>query len=204
MDNKHEQVTDVTKRDRTAMHRQKPFVIWLTGLSGSGKSTLAHAIERALVSRHHRAYLLDGDLVRQGLNKDLGYDQGSRQENMRRVAEVSKLMVDAGLIVITALISPYRADRDRVKALFRRGEFIEVHLSADMETCERRDPKGLYARARKGEIKDFTGIDSPYEAPLNPDIRVDSGLQSVEEELDTVIRYLVAHDYLSEGLESRS
>lgn len=197
MKNKTEQTTAVPKVDPAALNPQRPFVIWLTGLSGSGKSTLAQAIEHALVDMRHRAYLLDGDLLRQGLNKDLGYDQRSREENIRRVAEVSKLMVDAGLIVITALISPYRADRDKVRALFHPDEFVEVYLAADLETCERRDAKGLYARARKGELKDFTGVDSPYQAPANAEVTVDSGIQTVEEELECVIRYLIEHGYLS-------
>jgi adenylylsulfate kinase len=190
------QVPAVTKAERAAMNQQKPFLIWLTGLSASGKSTLAQAIERALFIRNHRTYLLDGDLVRQGLNHDLGYDDQSRKENIRRIAEVAKLMVDAGLIVITAFISPFRADREMVRNLFKSDEFIEIHLAADLATCEARDPKGLYAKVRKGEIKDFTGLDSPYEGPIDPEIRLDSGIQTVPDELEKVIRYMLEHGYL--------
>lgn len=190
------QVPAVTKAERAAMNQQKPFVIWLTGLSASGKSTLAEAIEHALFKRNHRTYLLDGDFVRQGLNHDLGYDDQSRKENIRRIAEVAKLMVDAGLIVITAFISPFRADREMVRNLFKSDEFIEIHLATDLATCEARDPKGLYAKARKGEIKDFTGLDSPYEAPIDPEIRLDSGIQTVPDELEKVIRYMLEHGYI--------
>src|SRR5690606_6185147 len=146
-------------------NHQQPFVIWLTGLSGSGKSSIANALDLHLFQQGCRTYLLDGDNVRHGLNKDLGFDQASRVENIRRVGEVSKLLVDAGLIVITAFISPYRSDRAMVRQMFEMGEFIEVFLDTPIEVCEQRDPKGLYKKARSGAIKDFTGIDSPYERP---------------------------------------
>lgn len=187
----------VSKADRASLNGQKPFVIWLTGLSGSGKSTLANALDSYLFSQGFRSYLLDGDNVRHGLNKDLGFDQKSRVENIRRIGEVSKLMVDAGLIVITAFISPYRSDRDMVREMFPADEFIEVYLDAALAVCEQRDPKGLYKKAREGKITDFTGIDSPYEAPLNPEIVLSSDKQDVEQELLTVVHYLEAKKLLA-------
>lgn len=164
----------VNKQMRADKFAQQPCCIWLTGLSGSGKSTLANALETALHQSGRHTYLLDGDNVRHGLNKDLGMSDEDRQENIRRIGEVAKLMVDAGLIVITAFISPFRVDRDAVRALFEEGEFIEVFVDAPLEECEKRDPKGLYKKARAGQIKEFTGIDSPYEAPLNPELALDT------------------------------
>ncbi len=187
----------VSKKDRAELNGQKPFVVWLTGLSGSGKSTLANALDSYLFSRGFRSYLLDGDNVRHGLNRDLGFDHDSRVENIRRIGEVSKLMVDAGLIVITAFISPYRSDRDMVREMFPADEFIEVYLDAALAVCEQRDPKGLYKKAREGKITDFTGIDSPYEAPLNPEIVLNSDKQNVEQELHAVIQYLESRNLLA-------
>lgn len=187
----------VSKKDRAELNGQKPFVVWLTGLSGSGKSTLANALDSYLFSRGFRSYLLDGDNVRHGLNRDLGFDHDSRVENIRRIGEVSKLMVDAGLIVITAFISPYRSDRDMVREMFPADEFIEVYLDAALAVCEQRDPKGLYKKAREGKITDFTGIDSPYEAPLNPEIVLNSDRQNVEQELHAVIQYLESRNLLA-------
>lgn len=187
----------VSKKDRAELNGQKPFVVWLTGLSGSGKSTLANALDSYLFSRGFRSYLLDGDNVRHGLNRDLGFDHDSRVENIRRIGEVSKLMVDAGLIVITAFISPYRSDRDMVREMFPADEFIEVYLDAALTVCEQRDPKGLYKKAREGKITDFTGIDSPYEAPLNPEIVLNSDRQNVEQELHAVIQYLESRNLLA-------
>lgn len=170
----------LTKADRAALKNQRPCCIWLTGLSGAGKSTLANALEVALSRSGKHTYLLDGDNVRHGLNKDLGMSDHDRTENIRRVGELSRLMVDAGLIVISAFISPFRSDRDAARALFDEGEFIEVHVDAPLATCEQRDPKGMYQKARKGLIKDFTGIDSPYEAPLNPELIVDTASQDLQ------------------------
>jgi len=170
----------VGKRQRANQKAQRPCVIWLTGLSGSGKSTLANALEQRLFQRGYHSYLLDGDNVRHGLNQDLGFSTADRVENIRRIGEVAALFVDAGLIVITAFISPFRADRTMVRALVPEGEFIEVYVHASLEACERRDPKGLYAKARAGVIKDFTGIDSPYEPPERPELVIDTERDSVD------------------------
>jgi bifunctional enzyme CysN/CysC len=165
---------DLVKRDRAASLRQQPAALWLTGLSGAGKSTLANLLEAALHERGHHTYLLDGDNVRHGLNADLGFTDADRVENVRRVAEVARLMVDAGLIVIVSFISPFRAERDMARSLFEPGEFFEVHVDAPLAVAEQRDAKGLYAKARRGQLANFTGIDSPYEAPVQPEVRVDT------------------------------
>ena len=172
--------TNVTKADRATAKDQRPKCIWLTGLSGSGKSTLANALEVALSEQGKHTYLLDGDNVRHGLNKNLGMSHEDRTENIRRVSEVAKLMVDAGLVVVTAFISPYREDRRAARALFEDGEFVEVFVEAPLAECEKRDPKGLYKKARAGEIKEFTGIDSPYEAPEKPEITVHTADHDIE------------------------
>lgn len=172
--------TNVTKADRAVAKDQRPKCIWLTGLSGSGKSTLANALEVALNEQGKHTYLLDGDNVRHGLNKNLGMSHEDRTENIRRVSEVAKLMVDAGLVVVTAFISPYREDRRAARALFEDGEFVEVFVEAPLAECEKRDPKGLYKKARAGEIKEFTGIDSPYEAPEKPEITVHTADHGIE------------------------
>lgn len=155
----------VSAEDRARVLGHGAATVWLTGLSGSGKSTLCRRVERALIERGVAAYVLDGDNVRMGLNADLGFGAKDREENIRRIGEVSKLMCDAGLVVLTAFISPFRADRARVRAMLPEGQFLEVHVATPIDECERRDPKGLYAKARRGEIREFTGIDSPYEAP---------------------------------------
>ncbi|MGB1498593.1 adenylyl-sulfate kinase [Alloalcanivorax venustensis] len=179
--------THITKDDRAKQKNQVPKCIWLTGLSGSGKSTLANALEVALTEQGKHTYLLDGDNVRHGLNKNLGMSDEDRTENIRRVSEVAKLMVDAGLVVITAFISPFRADRDAARALFEDGEFVEVFADAPLEECEKRDPKGLYKKARAGEIKEFTGIDSPYEAPANAEVVINTA----EHDIGECVRQLI-------------
>ena len=179
--------THITKDHRAKQKNQVPKCIWLTGLSGSGKSTLANALEVALIEQGKHTYLLDGDNVRHGLNKNLGMSDEDRTENIRRVSEVAKLMVDAGLVVITAFISPFRADRDAARALFEDGEFVEVFADAPLEECEKRDPKGLYKKARAGEIKEFTGIDSPYEAPANAEVVINTA----EHDIGECVRQLI-------------
>lgn len=166
----------ISRQDRERLNGQKGKVIWLTGLSGAGKSTLANALDEALYRQGKRAYILDGDNIRHGLNKDLGFTQADRVENIRRVAEVAKLMLDAGLIVITAFISPFRSEREMARALIGNDRFMEVFLDTPLEVCELRDPKGLYRKARSGKLPNMTGIDSPYEAPQQPDVRIDHSL----------------------------
>jgi len=168
----HEHAIDKTARAEQNGH--KAFLLWFTGLSGSGKSTVAGALEQELFKRGVHTYLLDGDNVRHGLCKGLGFSAEDRQENLRRVGEAAKLMVDAGLVVLAAFVSPYRADRDAIRALFNEGEFVEVFVDTPLSECEDRDPKGLYKKARAGEIKNFTGIDDPYEAPLSPEVRIEN------------------------------
>lgn len=170
----------ISREERARRAGQKPCLLWFTGLSGSGKSTLANALERQLFEAGRFTYVLDGDNVRHGLNRDLGFTAADREENIRRIGEVGKLFVDAGVIVLTAFISPFRSDRRLVRALMAEGEFIEIYMRAPLEVCEQRDPKGLYKRARSGEIKDFTGIDSPYEEPENPEIIIDTGADDLE------------------------
>jgi adenylylsulfate kinase len=170
----------VTRQERATQKRQKPCIVWLTGLSGSGKSTIANALEGELHATGHHSYLLDGDNIRMGLNKGLGFSDADRVENIRRIGEVAKLFVDAGLIAITAFISPFRADRDMVRGLVGPDEFFEVYVKAPLEVCEQRDPKGMYKKARAGVIKQFTGIDSPYEEPLKPELVIDTAAQDLE------------------------
>lgn len=162
----------VSREHREQLLRQHPVILWFTGLSGSGKSTLADQVEQALHAAGYKTYLLDGDNIRHGLNSNIDFSEEGRRENIRRIGEVAKLFLDAGIIVLTAFISPFREDRDRVRALVKEGEFIEIHVDCPLEVCEQRDVKGLYARARKGEIPNFTGISSPFEAPLQPEITV--------------------------------
>lgn len=180
----------VTRAERAAQKRQQPCVIWFTGLSGAGKSTIANALEGELFRQGFHSYLLDGDNVRHGLNKDLGFSDADRVENIRRIGEVAKLFADAGLIVVTAFISPFRADRNMVRALMPEGEFLEVHVHAALDVCEGRDPKGLYKKARAGHIKHFTGIDSPYEAPDAAELTLDTGRLSVEQSVQTLLDFL--------------
>ena len=169
---------------------QKPFCIWMTGLSGAGKSTLASALEVELHAAGRFSYVLDGDCVRHGLNSDLGFGPDDRRENIRRVAEVAHLMVDAGLIVIVAFIAPFRDDRSMARALFEPGEFVEVFVDASLAVCERRDTKGLYAKARKGVLSQFTGIDSPYEPPLTPDVHVLTDQNNVSDCVQQVLSFV--------------
>ena len=186
----------VNKEHRGEKLNQKPSVIWLTGLSGSGKSTIANLLEKRLYEAHHATYLLDGDNVRHGLCGDLGFDDRARVENIRRISEVSKLFVDAGIIVLTAFISPFRADRDYCRSLLAKGEFIEVFVDTPIEVCEERDPKGLYQKARSGEIKHFTGIDSVYEAPQNPEIRLHYQQETPEQTTERLYQALKAEGYV--------
>lgn len=186
----------VTKENRRQLNDHKSAVIWFTGLSGSGKSTVSVELEKELYTQGVRTYRLDGDNVRHGLNKNLGFSPEDRKENIRRVGEVSKLMVDAGLFTLTAFISPYREDRDEVRELLEDGEFIEVFVNASVETCESRDPKGLYKKARVGEIKGFTGVDAPYEEPKSPEVTVDTDKQSLEESVQQIVEYLKEKGYV--------
>lgn len=186
----------VTKVERQQRNQHRSVVIWFTGLSGSGKSTISVALEKALYQQQVHTYRLDGDNVRHGLNNNLGFSPEDRKENIRRIGEVSKLMVDAGLITITAFISPYQADRDEVRNLLDDKEFIEIYTSCSIKTCESRDPKGLYQKARNGEIKGFTGINAPYEEPNNPEIIIDTEQDSIETAVNQIIDYLKVHDYL--------
>ncbi|MGZ2591010.1 adenylylsulfate kinase [Staphylococcus borealis] len=188
--------SEVTKSDRQQQNGHKSVVIWFTGLSGSGKSTVSVALEKALFQLGKHSYRLDGDNVRHGLNNNLGFSPEDRKENIRRIGEVSKLLVDAGTIAITAFISPYRADRDDVRAILEDGEFIEVYTACSVEACEQRDPKGLYKKARAGEIKEFTGISAPYEVPHQPEITIDTEHQSVEVSVNTIIEYLKEKQYI--------
>ncbi|NGQ95344.1 adenylyl-sulfate kinase [Brevibacillus sp. SYP-B805] len=186
----------VSKADRQRLHGHKSAVLWFTGLSGAGKSTLANALEQRLHAEGMRTYLLDGDNIRHGLNRDLGFSPADRTENIRRIAEVAKLFVDAGTLVMTAFISPYQADRELARSLVEPGEFIEIYVSCALETCEKRDPKGLYRKARAGEIPEFTGISAPYEPPVSPELVVHSDRQSLEESVEQIYRYLAAQGYL--------
>lgn len=188
--------TSVTHEDRVALKQQKPVVLWFTGLSGSGKSTVANAVESKLLALGKHSYLLDGDNVRHGLNKDLGFSDLDRIENIRRIGEVAKLFVDAGNIVLTAFISPFISDREQVRQLMQQGEFLEVFVDTPLEICEQRDPKGLYKKARAGEIKHFTGIDSEYQAPISSEIHIKTAELSVEACADQVIRALTEKEYI--------
>ena len=181
----------IDKAWRSKVNNQKPVVVWLTGLSGSGKSTIANQLEVELNKRGQRTYLLDGDNVRTGLCKDLGFSDQDRKENIRRIGEVAKLMVDAGLIVISAFVSPFRADRMQVRALLEPSEFIEVFVNCPVEVCKQRDTKGLYAKAIKGEISNFTGISSPFENPENPELEVHSDCEEISESVNKVLNLLL-------------
>lgn len=189
----------VTAEDRERLLSQKGCVIWFTGLSGSGKSTLANAVAQLLHQRQHHTYVLDGDNVRHGLNKNLGFSPADREENIRRIGEVARLFADAGTIVMTAFISPYRADRVQARALLPANRFVEVFVECPLDVCEERDVKGLYKKARAGEIKEFTGISAPYESPIEPEVTLNTAELSLEESALAVIAYLEAADLVPTG-----
>jgi adenylylsulfate kinase len=181
----------ITRNDRMRLLQQKPAVLWFTGLSGSGKSTLADRLEQELHQKGFKTYLLDGDNIRHGLNNNIDFSEEGRKENIRRIGEVAKLFTDAGIIVLTAFISPFREDRDRVRAMLGAGEFIEIHVDCPLEVCEQRDVKGLYAKARRGEIPNFTGISSPFEPPLQAEITVHTD----QNNLESCVNQILEHTY---------
>ncbi len=180
----------IDKEFRAKLKQQKPVILWFTGLSGAGKSTVAGALENKLAEKGYHTYLLDGDNVRHGLCSDLGFSEQDRRENIRRIGELAKLMADAGLIVLSAFISPHRAERQLVREMVPEGEFLEVYVNTSLEVCEQRDPKGLYKKARAGEIRNFTGIDSDYEAPINPEIDLLAGEKAIYELVEDCIQIL--------------
>lgn len=187
---------NITKEKREILLNQKPCILWFTGLSGSGKSTIANAVEQELFNRGIKTYLLDGDNVRHGLNKDLGFVEADRIENIRRIGEVSKLFVDAGIIVLTAFISPFKSDRQIARNLVKYDEFIEVFVNTSLDVCESRDTKGLYKKARNGDIKNFTGIDSPYEIPDGAEIEIKTEESTIKQCCDNIINYLIKYGYV--------
>jgi len=187
---------NIKKEDRQRQKGHKSVILWFTGLSGSGKSTLAHAVEEKLFEMGIHTYVLDGDNIRTGLNRDLGFSAEDREENIRRIGEVAKLFVDAGIVTLTAFISPYKKDRELVRNLVEEGEFIEIYVKCPLEICEQRDVKGLYKKARAGIIKNFTGIDDPYEEPENPEIIVETDKETLGESVNKIINYLKEHGYL--------
>jgi bifunctional enzyme CysN/CysC len=189
-DNIHWQSVDIHKEARATLKGQKPFILWFTGLSGAGKSTVANLVEKKLHSLGRHTYLLDGDNVRHGLNRDLGFTDADRVENIRRVAETAKLMMDAGLIVLVSFISPFRSEREMARQLVEEGEFLEVFIDTPLEICEMRDAKGLYKKARAGQLKNFTGIDSPYERPEDAEITIEGATQTPEEAVITIVKIL--------------
>jgi bifunctional enzyme CysN/CysC len=189
--NVHWQAIDITREEHAGMKNQKPAVLWFTGLSGSGKSTIANLVEKRLHALGHHTFLLDGDNVRHGLNKDLGFTEADRIENIRRVGEVAKLMTDAGLIVLTAFISPFRAERDMVRSMLPEGEFVEIYVDTPLEVAEARDVKGLYKKARAGQLKNFTGIDSPYERPERPELRIDTTTEASEAAAERIVDHIL-------------
>ena len=188
--NIHHHEGDVTTADRCKLLRQKGATLWFTGLSGSGKSTIAVALEGVLYDLGHICYRLDGDNVRLGINKNLGFSAEDRTENIRRIAEVSNLMINAGLVVLAAFVSPYKKDREMIKNTVKDVNFVEIFVNTPVEECERRDTKGLYAKARKGIIKDFTGVNAPYETPENPDVKIDTTKVSVEKAVTEILKFI--------------
>lgn len=186
----------IKKKDRHQLNQHKSCVLWFTGLSGSGKTTLANEVEKQLYIRGIRTYILDGDNIRLGLNKNLSFSAEDRKENIRRIGEVSKLFVDAGVLVLTAFISPYEADRGMARSMFDEDEFIEIYVNCSLDICEQRDPKGLYKKARNGEIKEFTGISAPYEVPNSPELNIETGKYSLKESAERIIEYLIQKQLL--------
>ncbi|HHW36326.1 MAG TPA: adenylyl-sulfate kinase [Bacillales bacterium] len=188
----------ITKHDRHRLNGHKSAILWFTGFSGAGKSSLSVAVEKELHKRGIRTYVLDGDNVRHGLNSNLGFSPVDRTENIRRIGEVSKLFVDAGVMTLTAFISPYREDRNMVRKMVQDGEFLEIYVKCSLEECEKRDPKGLYKKARNGEIKGFTGIDAPYEAPVNPELVVETDKETLRESVLAILNFLQEKGYIEE------
>jgi len=188
----------ITVEERRKSYNYKSCVIWFTGLSAAGKSTLANSLSKELHMIGVKSYVLDGDNIRHGLNKNLGFSPEDRKENIRRIGEVAKLFVDAGLIAMTAFISPYREDRNDARNLLKEDEFIEVFVKCSLSECEKRDPKGIYKKARAGEIKEFTGISAPYEEPENPEIVLETDKASIAECIETILNYLIANEYMKE------
>lgn len=182
---------NIKRKERSVLKNHRPSLIWFTGLSGSGKSTIANAVEQALFNKGIHTYLLDGDNVRKGINSNLSFSPEDRTENIRRIAEISNLMIDAGLVVLASFVSPYRDDRENVKEIVGPANFVEVFVNTPIEECERRDVKGLYEKARKGEIKNFTGVNAPYEVPLAPDIEVDTTKLNVEDIVEIIIKQIL-------------
>lgn len=193
----------VTKNDRRKLNDHNSFILWFTGLSGSGKSTLSSEVEQRLHAMGIRTYLLDGDNMRSGLSRNLGFSDEDRAENIRRVGEVAKLFVDAGIVVLAAFISPFDRERQFIRQLVNEGEYFEIFLKCPLEVCEKRDPKGLYRRARKGEIKNFTGLDSAYEAPADSDIKLETDMMTVSECSELVIKYLIERGLVSVGRQRK-
>ncbi len=193
--------SEITKKKRQHLNGHRSAVLWFTGLSGAGKSTVANALEQRLHHLQMRTYLLDGDNVRHGLNKDLGFGDSDRTENIRRIGEVSRLFVDAGVMVLTAFISPFRSDRNLVRELMNKAEFIEVYVKCPLAVCEERDVKGLYRRARAGEIPNFTGIDSPYEEPDAPEVVIDTAEMTLDQCVDAILDYLMQEGYIDAHLQ---
>ena len=187
----------VTRQRRNKLNNHRSVVLWFTGLSGSGKSTLAHSLEEKLFQKGCKTFVLDGDNVRHGLNSNLDFSEAGRTENIRRISEVSKLMLESGLIVMTAFISPFNKDRDEARKLISNDDFIEIYCKASLETCESRDVKGLYRRARAGEITNYTGIDSPYEVPKNPELTIDTDNQSLEGSVSTILSFLKSNGIIN-------
>lgn len=190
--------SQVSRQMQEARNKHGSFVLWFTGLSGSGKSTLAYALEHELFKRGMSVAVLDGDNIRHGLCSDLGFSKQDRNENLRRIGETAKLFVESGTIVLAAFVSPYREDRERVRSRMPHGDFYEVYCQCDLDICEQRDPKGLYARARKGEIDNFTGISAPYEEPIKPDMVIDTGTMTIEEEVDLILSKMQGQGLIAE------
>ncbi len=183
----------VTRHSRETLNQHKSVMLWFTGFSASGKSTLAHALEEELHQRGYRTYVLDGDNMRHGLNSDLGFSLEQRAENLRRIGEVGKLMLDAGIITLAAFISPSIKERERVRSMFQHDDFLEIYCNASLEICEQRDPKGMYKKARAGKIQEFTGISSPYEPPLRPELELNTGTVSTEQNIEYILNMLILH-----------